>query len=401
MVNFTQHSSGTYSGEIIAETRELHKALVAVKPTLPTSHYLPVLTNYFWSIDGDNMEISASNMINVLKSSVSVNNPSGIKFTTLVTREVTELLSKLDDETVSVRFNIAISSGKTEFETRRLIITVEGGHYEFEASKVDSYPSQNHVEKEQFTIPGKDLSGIISSLEYAASNDHNDYVKHTMCIKFGELETHFIACDINRVRKVSLKGLIADSTNQYLINKPALSIMKTICDKVKSEVVLSFGESTVQIALENIVLTARLYDEKYPDALALLKMDGFDTTATLNKDSLKISLGRIGIFNPPGKETHIVFRPENAQITVFDHSKLIFEELRNHGLGFVGTGEIKMSLNTQHLIDCLDSFSSDRIKFHLKQNGTFTLITPGVDFGESSEGEKPEEIGLLTFYGSN
>jgi len=247
--------------KFIVSSTTLLKQLQNISGVINNNNPLPILTNFLFDIDTNEMSVSSSDLETTLTTKIPVKAeekgkvaiPARILMDTL--KELAEMpLSFLIDNKT---FAIEISSGTGKFK-------LSG----FDGEEFPKTPSIDDSSAMQ--VPSELLSTGINKTIFATGNDD---LRPAMSGVFCQISTDnitLVATDAHKLVRYRRNGLTSPIEASFILPKKPLNILKNIAASVNEEVKIEFNKQNIFFGFENFSLTCKLIDAKYPNYEAVI-----------------------------------------------------------------------------------------------------------------------------------
>src|SRR5690606_29459521 len=140
------------------------------------------------------------------------------------------------------------------------------------------------------------LSEAISKTLFATGNDELRPVMTGVFFQAGKDNFKFVATDAHRLVKYTRKDLQSSETTEYIMPKKPLNLLRNILAGSKEDVNIEYNQTNTRFSFQNIVLTCRLIDGKYPNYEAVIPKEN-PNVLTINRNMFLTSLKTVAIFS--------------------------------------------------------------------------------------------------------
>ena len=276
--------------KFIVSSGELWKALQTVSGVISMSQSRPILENYLFELNENNLKITASDGETTLVTSVEVKSDDTGKIA-VPAKTIQDLIKTFGDHplTLSVKEN-AEGSGSV------LEILDEKDNFVCALDNAEDYPELPEFDAAQSVkIPAGILSEALNNTLFATSNDSLRPVMTGVLFQFGEEETNFVSTDSHRLVVYKRKDLISEPM-EFIMPKKPLSIFKNILANSGDEVTIEFNENMAKFTFGNNIWICRLIDGKYPNYSAVIPKEN-PNVLTINRNLLLNAIRRASIMS--------------------------------------------------------------------------------------------------------
>ena len=175
-------------------------------------------------------------------------------------------------------------------ESYNIEINSDNGRYKLVGENATDFPKVPEVSDGYSTdINSKNLIDAINYTIFAASNDELRPAMTGIYFSLSKDSCTFVSTDCHRLGKYNRTDIKGDDLNHMMIlPKKSMSLIRaSLLNQKASNIKLEFNASNAFFSIENIKITCRLIDEKYPDYENVIPLD----------NNNKISIDRIELLN--------------------------------------------------------------------------------------------------------
>lgn len=363
-----------------AVSSDLHKALSKIISVVPAKSTLPILENVLFELTGNDLRLTASD----LEISMTVVLPvSGERDgrVAVPAKKLNETLRALP--AVDLAFISDDSSN-------RLTIKTDQGEYKMAGESATNFPEAEGMQEDfSLQLDTDLLKGIIARTVYAVSTD--DLRPSMMGVLFqwkGE-EFFAVATDGHRLVRIKHSGALAEANTEgnrdVIIPAKALHIVaKALGD---GEVSVQFGRSQVRFTFNEMTLTSRIIDERYPNYESVIPLEN-DKQLTISRPALIAAVQRCSIFsNAITNQIRLSIGKEEVRVSAEDMD--IGGEAREVVRStFSVDEELEIGFNARYITEALQHLDSSEVNFFFSAPTRAGLIQP-------KEQEEDHEVLML------
>lgn len=276
--------------KFIVSSGELQKALQTVSGVISSSQSRPILENYLFKLEGDQLKITASDGETTLITSLEIKSDDNGKFA--VPAKIFQDFVKTYGEqplTLSVKDN-------SEGTGQMLEILDEKDNFAVALDNAEDYPELPEFDAAQnVSIPSGVLAEALNNTLFATSNDSLRPVMTGVLFQFGEEETNFVSTDSHRLVVYKRKDVVTEAM-EFIMPKKPLNIFKNILSSSNEEVIIEFNENMAKFTFGNNIGVCRLIDGKYPNYSAVIPKEN-PNVLTINRNLLLGAIRRASIMS--------------------------------------------------------------------------------------------------------
>lgn len=363
--------------KFIVASGELQKALNTVSGVISSSQSRPILENYLFEVDGNNLKITASDGETTLVTTLEVKSDETGKFA--VPAKIFQDFVKTYGEqplTLSVK-------DSEDGNGSLLEILDEKDNFAVALDNAEDYPELPEFDAAQSVkISAGVLSEALTNTLFATSNDSLRPVMTGVLFQFKEDETNFVSTDSHRLVVYKRTDLINAEPIEFIMPKKPLAIFKNILANSNDEVIIEFNENMAKFAFGNNIWICRLIDGKYPNYSAVIPKEN-PNVLTINRNLLLSSIRRASIMS--NKSTNQVRFKLSGNILHLHAEDTEYANKADMQIPCNYNGEdINIGFSSKFLTEMLSVLSSDDITMKMSQPNRPGIIEP-VDGLEAEE----------------
>ncbi len=363
--------------KFIVSSGELQKALQTVSGVISTSQSRPILENYLFNLDKNNLKITASDGETTLITSLEVKSEDEGKFA--VPAKIFQDFVKTYGEqplTLSVKDNAEGTGSVLEIFDEKDSFSVALDNAE-DYPEIPEFDAANSVK-----VAADVLSEALTNTLFATSNDSLRPVMTGVLFQFKEDETNFVSTDSHRLVVYKRKDIIAEPM-EFIMPKKPLSIFKNILSNSNDEVTIEFNENMAKFTFGNNIWICRLIDGKYPNYSAVIPKEN-PNVLTINRTLLLSSIRRASIMS--NKSTNQVRFKLSGNVLHLHAEDTEFANKADMQIPCDYNGDdINIGFSSKFLSEMLSVLGSEDITLKMSQPNRPGIIEPvdGLDAEES------------------
>lgn len=359
--------------KFIVSSSYLLKQLQVLGSVINTSNTLPILDNFLFELDNNQLSVSASDLETTMQATLQIDSSSQGSVA-VPAKLLLEILKTFPEQplTFSVQDNNTIE------------ISSNSGKYALAYASGDEFPRSVSLENPSSTnVPAEVLATAISKTIFAAGNDDLRPVMSGVFFQFSPEGLTFVATDAHKLVKYSRTDVRASEVADFIMPKKPLNILKNILSSSEAEVKIEYNDSNATFSFDNYVLMCRLIDGKYPNYEAVIPKEN-PNKLQIDRTQFQHSVRRVAIFS--NKTTHqirlkIAGTELNISAEDVDYSNKAEERLTCDYQG----DDLQIGFNSRFLIEMLSNLQSDMILLEMSLPNRAGILTPidGLDEGEN------------------
>lgn len=351
--------------KFIASSTTLLKQLQAIGGVLNSSNTLPILDNFLFEIDKGKLAVSASDLETTMTSIINVESkdsgniaiPAKLLLDTLKTFPDQPLTFSIDRN----KFSIEIAS--------------DYGKYKLTGHNGDEFPKVPSIESASaFTIDSGALASAINKTIFATGSDDLRPVMSGVFFQLSEEHVIFVSTDAHKLVRYKRTDVKAKKTSSYIVPKKPLNILKNSLVGFDGGVTVEYNNTNASFSYDNIHLTCRLIDGKYPNYEAVIPTNN-PNKLTVAKNALLNSIRRVSIF--ANKTTHQVrLKVVGSELNI-SAEDIDFANEASERLSCQYAGEdMEIGFNARFLVDMLSNMDSENVAIEMSTPNRAGLLFP-------------------------
>ncbi len=355
--------------KFIASSSLLLKQLQILGGVINNSNTLPILDNFLFEVNANQLTITASDLETTMSSTIEIESDIDGNIA-IPAKLLLDTLKTFPEQPLTF----------TADENNTIEISSNHGKYALAYADGNEFPKTIALdEPSTTTITGDVLETAISKTIFATGNDDLRPVMSGVFFQFSTENLTFVATDAHKLVKYTRNDVSASQTAEFIMPKKPLNLLKGIIAG-HDEVVIEYNESNAKFTFENTTLTCRLIDGKYPNYEAVIPKEN-PNVLTINRTQFLNSVRRVSIFS--NKTTHqIRLKVAGAELNIsaedIDYSNKAEERLT---CDFQGD-DMQIGFNSRFLTEMLNNLTSDEVQLEMSLPNRAGILTPTSDLEE-------------------
>jgi DNA polymerase-3 subunit beta len=351
--------------KFIVSSTSLLKQLQAISGVLNSSNALPILDNFLFEIDKNQLKISASDLETTMTTVIGVESkdtgniavPAKLLLETLKTFADQPLTFSIDDK----KFGIEIISDYGKYKLT--------GHNGNEFPKLPSIESASSLNMEASV-----LASAVNKTIFAAGNDELRPVMSGVLCQLATDNITFVSTDAHKLVRYRRSDAKAESASSFIIPKKPLNLLKNTLASVSGNVKIEYNKTNAFFSFENTNLICRLIDGKYPNYEAVIPKEN-PNKLTVDRVSFLSSIRRVSIFS--NKTTHQVrLKIAGSELSI-SAEDLDFANEASERLTCQYAGEdMEIGFNSKFLAEMLSNLSCENVNLEMSAPNRAGILLP-------------------------
>jgi len=358
--------------QFIVSSSQLLKQLQTLVGVVNTNNTLPILDNFLFELSEDQLKITVSDIETIMSSSIPVQSEyKGI--IALNARLLLDAVKTFPEQPLTFIVK----------ENNTLEISADNGKYDMAYYDGTDFPQTVSLESPNKTVlPSEILATAITHTVFAAGNDDLRPVMSGVFFQFSPEELTFVATDAHKLVKYTRTDISADEVAEFIMPKKPLNILKGILSNTQNDVTIEYNETNAKFSFDEVSLTCRLIDGKYPNYDAVIPKEN-PNKLIVNRAAFLNSVRRASIFS--SKSTHqIRLKMAGTELNIsaedVDFSNRADERLTCNYEG----DDMQIGFNSRFLLEMLTNLSSEEVLIEMSVPNRAGILTP-IDGKEEGE----------------
>ncbi len=358
--------------KFIASSSQLLRQLQILGGVINNNNTLPILDNFLFELNQNELKISASDLETTITSTIDVESDSNGSVA-ISARLLLDTLKTFPNQPLTF---------KTE-DNNTIEISSDQGKYDMAYFSGDEFPKTISLDAPSSTvIPANILGTAISKTIFATGNDDLRPVMSGVFFQFSSDNLTFVATDAHKLVKYTRTDIVANEAAEFIMPKKPLNLLKSILGSNDSDVTIEYNNTNAKFVFDNVILICRLIDGKYPNYDAVIPKEN-PNKLTVDRASFLNSTKRVSIFS--SKTTHqIRLKMAGTELNIsaedIDYANKADERLNCDYQG----DDMQIGFNSRFLTEMLSNLTSDEVLIEMSLPNRAGILTP-VDGSESGE----------------
>ncbi|MBU2940415.1 DNA polymerase III subunit beta [Lacinutrix sp. C3R15] len=358
--------------KFIVSSTYLLKQLQVLGGVINSSNTLPILDNFLFELQQNQLIVSASDLETTMSSKLDVESDNEGSIA-VPARLLLDTLKTFPEQPLTFVVE----------ENNTIEISSNHGKYALAYADGAEFPKAVALENPSATtISGDILATAVSKTIFAAGNDDLRPVMSGVFFQFSTEGLTFVATDAHKLVKYTREDIKASQVAEFIMPKKPLNLLKGILAASDEDVTIEYNDSNAKFTFENTELVCRLIDGKYPNYEAVIPKEN-PNKLSIDRTQFLNSVRRVSIFS--NKTTHqIRLKIAGAELNIsaedIDYSNKAEERLTCDYQG----DDMQIGFNSRFLTEMLNNLTSDEVQLEMSLPNRAGILTPvdGLDEGE-------------------
>jgi DNA polymerase-3 subunit beta len=351
--------------KFIVSSTTLLKQLQAINGVLNSNNALPILENFLFEIDKNQLKISASDLETTMNTVIAIESkdtgniavPAKLLLETLKTFADQPLTFNIDPK----KFGIEIVS--------------DYGKYKLTGHNGDEFPKLPNIDSAaSLEMDSAILASAVNKTIFATGNDELRPVMSGVFCQLANDSITFVATDAHKLVRYKRSDAKAAAAASFIIPKKPLNLLKNILGGITGNVKIEYNNTNAFFSFENTNLVCRLIDGKYPNYEAVIPKEN-PNKLTVDRVAFLNSIKRVSIFS--NKTTHQVrLKIAGSELSIsaedLDFANEASERLTCQYIG----EDMEIGFNSRFLAEMLSNINGDNINLEMSAPNRAGILLP-------------------------
>ena len=354
--------------KFVVSSTELLGHLQAINKVINNKNTLPILDNFLFKLEGNSLEITASDLETTLITRLQLNNVSREGAIAIPAKFLTEYLSKFSEQPLT--FDISA-------ENYSIRIHSETGEYNIVGYDWEDFPQLPTLKEDMISplrVPADLVMQGISKTIFATGEDELRPVMNGVLMEMTNNNITFVASDSHILVRYRRSDAKAEKDGSFILPKKPAGLLRTVLAKEQGDVEILFDDKNAMFQLSKYTMVCRLVEGNYPAYNSVIPSNNHNKLIIDRVDFLG-SLRRVAMFT--NQATNLVkIELQGNQITIFaqdiDFSIAGHETLKCQYEG----DTMKIGFKANFLAELLANLSSTDICLEMSDSQRASLVLP-------------------------
>lgn len=345
----------------------LSSKLSALSKVINSKNSLPILGDFLFEINDNQLMLIASDSENVMKSHVELTECDGNGRFCINSHDLLEAMKGFSEQPITFDVN---------FDENITKISYQNGLFSLPIENADEFPMTQAINDAviNFTISSEMLLENINRSIFAMAQDELRPVMNGIYFDLTLEYLAIVASDGHKLVRNKIYTVKSENPASFILPKKPATLLKGTLGKDATEVTIRCDERNAEIAFEDGILTCRLIDGRYPNYNSVIPQQN-PNELTIDRTALLSALRRVQPFANDSSNL-IRFKLEGGMLQLdaedFDFSKTATERMacdyngQPMSIGFKGSS----------FIEILGNFDCDNVIIQLADPSRAGLVIP-------------------------
>ena len=363
--------------KFVVSSTDLLDHLQAVSRVISSKNTLPILDNFLFRLDGNELEITASDLESTLITKMTLENASDSGSIAVPARIITDTLKEFPEQPLT--FEI-------DNEKLSLVINSENGKFTVVGQNAADFPQMPSIKQDQkatIEVPAEVLYSGINKTLFATADDELRPVMNGVYVELATDNLTFVASDAHKLVRYKRTDAKADTDSSFILPKKPASLLKNVLPKEENPVTIEFDDKNAFFSMTEYKLVCRLVEGNYPSYNSVIPTDN-PNKLSIDRVEFYNTLKRVSVYSNQASNL-VKLALTGNQITVsaqdIDFSISAYERLNCQYEG----EDMEIGFKSTFLIEILSNLSSTDVIVELSDPTRAGIMLPAVSENEDED----------------
>lgn len=363
--------------KFVVSSTELLGHLQAISRVISSKNTLPILDNFLFSLSGNDLEITASDLESTLITRMKLENATGDGIIALPARILLDTLKEFSVQPLSFDINL---------DTLAVVITSENGKFNVVGQNGIDFPALPAIRKEKkfsFVINADLMLAGINRTLFATADDELRPVMGGIFVEASTERITFVASDAHKLVRYQRNDSHAEDNSSFILPKKPASLLKNILPREEGPVTVEFDDKNAFFSLNDYRVVCRLVEGNYPNYNSVIPKNN-PRKVTVDRIEFYNTLRRVSVFSNQASNL-VKLQLKGNQMTVsaqdIDFSISAYEKIKCQYEG----DDLEIGFKSVFLLEILSSMASQDVMIELADPTRAGLFLPGESENESED----------------
>ncbi|NHB69089.1 DNA polymerase III subunit beta [Perlabentimonas gracilis] len=357
--------------KFVVSSTELLSHLSVVSRVISSKNTLPILDNFLFNLNGNDLEITASDLETTLTTTIKLENVTNDGQVAIPYRILVDTLKEFPEQPLTFDVNQ---------DTLAIKLVSDNGEFNIVGQPAEDFPAKavvDEAEKMTVKVPAVALLNGITKTIFATADDEMRPVMNGILLEYSAEALTFVASDAHKLVRYKRLDVQADQEKSFILPKKPAGLLKNILGKGNAEVLVEFDSKNAQFTLDQYTLVCRLVEGVYPNYNSVIP-DNNPNKVTIDRLDFYNSLRRVAPFTNQAsnlvklslKGNQIVVSAQDLDFSISAHENL---QCQYDG------DDMEIGFKSVFLIEILANISASDVILSLSDPSRAGLLFPAVN----------------------
>ena len=272
-----------------ASSADLLEHLQNISRVINSKNTLPILDHFLFKIQGDKLEMTASDLETTIVTSMPIADVEGEGNICVMANRLLSTLKEFADQPLTFDINL---------DNLRMVLITDTGHYDFTGESADQFPVLPVLEGDinSVVFPAKDLQFNLENVAFAASTDDSRPQMTGIGFDISTEMTTVVATDSHKMVRIRNNYIKGQNNAMFILPRKPTGLLRNILAKEEMDVEVRFDRSNIHFQMSNYTLVCRQVEGKYPAYNSVIPTNN-EYKLIVKRDSFIRTLRRVAVYS--------------------------------------------------------------------------------------------------------
>ncbi len=363
--------------KFVVSSTELLAHLQNVSRVISSKNTLPILDNFLFKLDSNELEITASDLESTLITKMSLENTSDSGSIAVPARILTDTLKEFPEQPLTFEIDQAKLS---------IVINSENGKFTIVGQNAGEFPQMPTVKadgKSTLEVPAEVLNSGISKTLFATADDELRPVMNGIYIELSTDDLTFVASDAHKLVRYKRTDAKADAAASFILPKKPASLLKNVLPGEANPVTVEFDDKNAFFSMTEYKLVCRLVEGNYPSYNSVIPTEN-PNKLSIDRAEFYNTLKRVSVYSNQASNL-VKLALKGNQMTVsaqdIDFSISAYERLNCQYEG----DDMEIGFKSTFLLEILSNLASPDVIVELSDPTRAGILLPAASDNEAED----------------
>lgn len=363
--------------KFVVSSTELLSHLQAISRVISSKNTLPILDNFLFNLEGNDLEITASDLETTLITKLTLGNASQPGSIAIPAKILNDILKEFPEQPLS--FDI-------DTESFTVVINSENGKFNIVGQNGLDFPQLPVIKddkKSLFRVSSELLASGITKAIFATADDELRPVMGGIFVEASTDKITFVASDAHKLVRYQRTDAHADDNSSFILPKKPASLLKNILPKEEGNVTVEYDDKNAFFILSNYKVVCRLVEGNYPNYNSVIPKNN-PRKITIDRVEFFNTLKRVSVFsNQASNLVKLQLKGNQVMVSAqdIDFSISAYERIKCQYEG----EEIEIGFKSVFLLEILSNIGTQDVMIELADPTRAGLFLPVISDNEAED----------------
>ncbi|HOP04546.1 MAG TPA: DNA polymerase III subunit beta [Tenuifilaceae bacterium] len=363
--------------KFVVSSTELLSHLSVVSRVISSKNTLPILDNFLFKLEGNNLEITASDLETTLTTSIQLENVTQGGEVAIPYRILVDTLKEFPEQPLTFDINL---------DTLATTVKTETGQFNIVGQPAEDFPAKATVKDESkvsVSLSANALLNGITKTIFATADDEMRPVMNGILFELASDSLTFVASDAHKLVRYRRLDVKCDEEKSFILPKKPATLLKNILGKGNATVTVEFDDKNAVFALPGYNMVCRLVEGVYPNYNSVIPTNN-PNVLTADRVEFYNSLRRVAPFANQASNLVKLSLSGNQLMTSAQDLDFSISAYERFNCQYEGE-EMEIGFKSTFLIEILANISASDVMMSLSDPSRAGLFFPAVKENEDED----------------